>query len=547
MDITILFGLVLIIVLANLYLQKRAALKDALVWKGELVDLEEKAESSKKELGSLELSHAEIIEKSKKEAENLNNISKLVLIQKDELSQIRNAYDEVNKKLIEENSRLRESSSELVALETRAHHILNLEKNVDQLEKEKCELLNKIDASEKDLKQKELFLRDGSDKLNKLMGRIDLYSRLDEFTSVGHFETPEYLYNTAHRYVEEIKHLRSQQKILIADGLAVTYPDDLLLCVDVSQNKKILDGQIKLLLDAFNIECDLLIKKVSPSNFARTLEQIEKKAEQFEKYCATLKCGFSTEYIKLKYDECSLQYEFKLKKQQEDQEQRLIIEQIREEARIQKQCEDVIKEAEKEELLFRRLIEKAKLELSSTSDLDKGLTQAKISELEARLADAEEKGRRAKSLAEQTRAGYVYIISNIGSFGEGVYKIGLTRRADPNERVDELSGASVPFPFDIHAKILTEDAPGLEYKLHQRFKDRRVNAMNIRKEFFRVSLQEIQSAIEEILGKQVDFIMTAKADDYYGSRRLLPSLESDSEISQNFPSAMLSNPKVKII
>jgi len=537
MEITIFIGLVLIIVLANLYFQKRAALKEALLWKGELVDLKQQAELLKKEIGYLESTNSEIIEKKQQETEYLSDISKLISTQRNELSLARVDLDEVNKKLTEEKKRLSESSSAIVSLEKRAYHILELEKNVDQIEKTKAELVKKVADSEKNLKENELSIIDGTDKLQRLMGKIDLYSRIDDFTAVGHFETPEYLYNTAHRYAEEIKHIRALQKQMIADGHAVTCPDDFLLCVDASLNKKILDGQIKLLLDSFNIECDLLIEKVSPSNFARTLEQIEKKAEQLEKNCATLKCGFSTEYIKLKYDECTLRYELKLKKQQEDQEQRFIREQMREEARIQKQCEDAIKEAEKEELLFRRLIEKAKAELSSASDIDKGLTQAKISELEARLADAEDKGRRAKSLAEQTRAGYVYIISNIGSFGEGVYKIGLTRRADPNERVDELSGASVPFPFDIHAKILTDDAPGLEYKLHQRFKDRRVNAVNIRKEFFRVSLQEIQFAIEEILGKEVDFIMTAKADDYYGSRRLLPSSQSPAEISQNLPTA----------
>ena len=537
MEITIFIGLVLIIVLANLYFQKRAALKEALLWKGELVDLKQQAELLKKEIGYLESTNSEIIEKKQQGSEYLSDISKLISTQRNELSLARVDLDEVNKKLTEEKKRLSESSSAIVSLEKRAYHILELEKNVDQIEKTKAELVKKVADSEKNLKENELSIIDGTDKLQRLMGKIDLYSRIDDFTAVGHFETPEYLYNTAHRYAEEIKHIRALQKQMIADGHAVTCPDDFLLCVDASLNKKILDGQIKLLLDSFNIECDLLIEKVSPSNFARTLEQIEKKAEQLEKNCATLKCGFSIEYIKLKYDECTLRYELKLKKQQEDQEQRFIREQMREEARIQKQCEDAIKEAEKEELLFRRLIEKAKAELSSASDIDKGLTQAKISELEARLADAEDKGRRAKSLAEQTRAGYVYIISNIGSFGEGVYKIGLTRRADPNERVDELSGASVPFPFDIHAKILTDDAPGLEYKLHQRFKDRRVNAVNIRKEFFRVSLQEIQFAIEEILGKEVDFIMTAKADDYYGSRRLLPSSQSPAEISQNLPTA----------
>ena len=523
MEVIILIGLAAFILITKLYFQKNAALKDALVWRGKLINLEEETEAAKKELISTQSLHLELVEKNRSETENLKNLGSEILSKKAELSSNSQMLAEANVKLSEETKRLHATSNELVSLEKRTQHILELEKNVTNIEKEKTNLSKKIEVLEEILRKKETALADGSDKLKNLMQRVDLYSRVDEFTSVGHFETPEYMYNTSHRYVEEIKHNRDMQKKLIDDRVAVIYPSDFLLCVDESLNKKVLEGQVKLLLDAFNIECDLLIERVGPSNYPRTLEQIEKKAEQLEKCCATLKCGFSQEYIKSKFDECTLRYEYKLKQQQEDEEQSLIREQIREETRIQKQCEVAIKKAEEEELLFRRLIEKAKLELSSASDMDKGLTQAKISELEIRLADAEEKGRRAKSLAEQTRAGYVYIISNIGSFGEGVYKIGLTRRADPNERVDELSGASVPFPFDIHAKILTDDAPGLEYKLHQRFKDKRVNAVNIRKEFFRASLQEIQNAIEEILGKEVDFIMTAKANDYYGSRRLLPT------------------------
>ena len=515
--------IIIIITFANLFLKKRADLKQALRWRGQLANLEKATEDAKKELIALQSQYSETLDRHKAEVNRLQDITQSVSTQKEELSSITIALDEANKKLSKETQKLNESSRELFAIEQRTQHVLNLEQNVSLLENRKNEISLKINKLENELKVKNTDISNATNEMSGLMQRIDLYSRLDEFTSVGHFESPEYLYNTSQRYAEEIKVVRESQKKLINEKMAVTYPEDFLLCIDQSLNKRVVDGQIKLILNAFNIECDRLIGKVNPSNFARTVTQIHEKAEQLEKWCATLKCGFSTEYVKLKYDECGLRYEYQLKKEQEEQEQRLIKEQMREEARIQKQCKDAIEKAESEELLFRRLIEMAKIELSSGSDLDNGLTRAKISELEARLADAEERARRAKSLAEQTRAGYVYIISNIGSFGEGVYKIGLTRRADPNERVDELSGASVPFPFDVHAKILTEDAPGLEHKLHQRFKDRRVNAINIRKEFFRVSLHEIQSAIEEILEKDVDFIMTAKADDYYGSRRLLPS------------------------
>jgi hypothetical protein len=124
-------------------------------------------------------------------------------------------------------------------------------------------------------------------------------------------------------------------------------------------------------------------------------------------------------------------------------------------------------------------------------------------------------------MAEQTRRGFVYVISNLGAFGEGVFKIGLTRRLDPQERVDELSSASVPFPYDVHAICYSDDAPALEHALHKRFSDRRVNAVNHRKEFFRVKLEDIQAALEEIVDDSVEFTMTAKAEDYFQTKRLL--------------------------
>ena len=363
-------------------------------------------------------------------------------------------------------------------------------------------------------------IKKGELDLNELMDGIDLYSRLDEYTAHGHFEMPKYLYETSVRYAEEIKDIRQQQKDMIKDKTAITFPETTVISSDKAFNKKILNGQVKLMLTAFNIECDMLIGKVSPSSFGRTLERIEKLANTLEKSAATLECGFDIDYIELKFEECKLQYEYTLKKQEEVAEQKLIKEQIREEQRAIKEFEKAVSDAEKEEKMYRNLLDKAREELIKATDQERSDMEERIMLLEQQLAEAEAKEERAKSMAEQTRKGHVYVISNIGSFGEDVYKIGLTRRLEPMDRVKELGDASVPFPFDVHAMIYTDDAPSLETALHREFSSQRVNAVNLRKEFFSVDLDEIKEAVEKIAGVEAEFKMTALAEDYYESLRL---------------------------
>jgi hypothetical protein len=470
---------------------KNALINNEKLINEQTLDLESKQSKIKKEIDALssKLSVIDIEYKSKNQPyqDFIKQYEKI----KSDISEAKMSFDSINSKTMQ---------------------LQKLEKDAELLKVKE----EKLQASVKSLTEQQF-------QLNELLSKIDLYTRIDEFTSVGHYETPDYLYETSKRYADEIKDIREKQKSLISSKMAVNYPDDISLCKDSSLNRKILDGQINLLLNTFNIECDFLIEKVSPSNFSRTLEQIEKKAEVLEKSCATLKCGFSIDYIKLKFEECKLQYEFKLKKQEEQEEQALIREQMREEARLQKEYEVAIRNAEEDELRFRRLIDKAREELATLNGQEYAITSAKISELETRLQEALDKGARAKSLAEQTRRGFVYVISNLGSFGEDVYKIGLTRRLDPQERVDELGGASVPFTFDIHAVCFSEDAPTLERALHKKFSHKRINAVNFRKEFFKVSLEEIQEAVKELTGSEVDFKFTVKANDYFESRRLLAS------------------------
>jgi hypothetical protein len=357
-------------------------------------------------------------------------------------------------------------------------------------------------------------------QIEALMAQIDVYSRIDEFTQLGHYATPDYLYDTAERFQIEIKSVRESQKKLIRDRQAIVFPAVIEITGNKSLDTKILNGQARLLLTAFNIKCDFLIGKVNPGNYPRTLEQIERQANALEKSVADLHCGFTEEYVELKFRECRLQYQFRLKKQEEMEEQRLIREQMREEERARREYEAAVKKAENEERIYHEMLERARQQLADATADERLAAEQRIADLEKQLADAEARGVRAKGLAEQTRRGHVYVISNIGSFGEDIYKIGLTRRLDPMDRVKELGDASVPFTFDVHAIIFSEDAPGMESALHRKFTHHRVNAVNLRKEFFRVDLHRIKAAVEEISGGEADFRMTVIAEEYFETRRL---------------------------
>lgn len=396
----------------------------------------------------------------------------------------------------------------------------NLKADKDKMAQELDDNLGKLNNINTQISNLSIDHEKAVIKKQELMSLIDLYSRMEMFTSQGHFEEPSYLYETSARFVEEIKRVRQKQKEHIKDKTAVTYPQSLTITSDSKTDKKILTGQVNLMLSSFNVDCDFLIGKVKPSSFTRTLEQIDNLSTKLEKSAATLHCGFNTEYVKLKFDECKLQYQHSLKKQDEKEEQRLIKERMREEVKAQKEYERAIVEAEKEEKMYRKMLKKAKEALTHVSEDERIITQQRIEDLEQQLAEAIAKEERAKSLAEQTRKGHVYVISNVGSFGENVYKIGLTRRLDPMDRVKELGDASVPFRFDVHAIIHAEDAPALESALHRKFKEKRINAVNFRKEFFRTDLIEIKNAVDEIVDNEIDFKMTALAEEFYESKRL---------------------------
>ncbi len=420
-----------------------------------------------------------------------------------------------------------EASSLLARRERELHEVEGRTRELRQLESRASEIRDLIDNGqarrddlEGQIEERDALAKEKEAELRRLQSDLDLYSRIEEFVAYGIFEQPEYLHEASERYQIEIKRVREEQANLIRDKRAVEIPADVQIEGSSKKGSAVLDGQAKMMLRAFNIECDLLMGKLNPSNFDRTLERIERNAAALEKTTASLMCGISTDYVTLKFEECRLFYEYKLKKADEQEEQRAIREQIREEQKAIREYEKAIADAEREERMYEASLERARAELAAANESEKAGMATRVAMLEQQLQEAHAKEDRAKSLAEQTRRGHVYIISNIGSFGENIYKIGLTRRLDPMDRVKELGDASVPFRFDVHAVIFSEDAPALEAELHRRFSQRRVNAVNLRKEFFAVSLTEIRSAVNEISGSEAEFTMTAVAEEYYETLRL---------------------------
>jgi hypothetical protein len=242
------------------------------------------------------------------------------------------------------------------------------------------------------------------------------------------------------------------------------------------------------------------------------------------------------EFLEARLDELKWAVAVQRLKEKEREEQRAIRERIRDEEKARKEYERAIKQAEREEEVLSKALEKACQEFAAASAEDRAKYETKLQDLESKLREAEEKNQRALSMAQQTKCGHVYIISNIGSFGEGIYKIGLTRRLEPLDRVRELGDASVPFAFDVHALIYSEDAPALEAALHRRFVQCQVNKVNRRKEFFRVGLQDIRSIVEE-MNCEVKWTLAAEAREYSETLALERQMQEDPEFRKRWTEA----------
>lgn len=387
---------------------------------------------------------------------------------------------------------------------------IDLERITRELENNKAELELTIASLNSDISAKNIEL----EKKKQDLIFVDDEIVVQQFG----LYTPQFDFANALDYKEELAKVRALQKELIKNDEAVSGADFWEVNGSKTKGKKMVSDTKKLLLRAFNTECDSIVSKVRYTNFDASLERIYKSSETISKLGTVMNIFITQKYLDAKVKELRLAFEYQQKKEQEKEEAKAARAEQKEQAKVQRELEEQMKKVEKEQSHYQSAYQKLMTQLTNNPD-DSDLLQKK-DELEKHLSDID------KSIADldyrraNMKAGYVYIISNIGSFGEGVYKIGMTRRLEPQERIDELGDASVPFGFDVHALIFSDDAPALEAALHRAFADKKVNMVNQRREFFRVSLDEIKQVVKENYDKTVEFYDVPDAEQYRVSEKM---------------------------
>ena len=373
------------------------------------------------------------------------------------------------------------------------------------IDKELNNRKNELDYIEKSISK-------SSSNLKEIREYIELFSvEKDLIETASHY--PKYNLLDSEKYKTKLEQIKSSQKQLIKDKRDIV----LIGSLSESVNHILFQKITKLALTSFNVQCDNIILKVNSKNIETSEKKIEKIYNSINQSLSHTNAEISEQLFWLKQQELYLNYEYEHKKQEEKEEQRALKAQIREEQKVLREIERAQQKAEQEEIEYEHLLAESKkqleLEMAEKTDKEKNNLMSKIKELELKLEEAHTKKEKALSMAQQTKRGHVYVISNIGSFGDNLYKIGMTRRLEPVDRVKELGDASVPFPFDIHAMIFSENAPDLEKSLHNTFNDRRVNKINTRKEFFHVTLEEIEKHCTS-LGLKMKFTKLAEATEW---------------------------------
>lgn len=389
--------------------------------------------------------------------------------------------------------------------------LVTLKAEIAALTAKKSELAASIGDLSADIAKKTQELSElhaAADEKEKEIYKLTTEIEMQEFG----IYTPTYDFATSDLYKLALKNLRDMQKEAIKNGVAVMASSQLTVDGSVSKGTKMLKDIQKLLLRAFNSECDDIIEHVRLSNAQLSGERICKSAAQISKLAANWKLQLSDQYIQYKLQEMHLALDFQQKKAEEKEHIRALKEQQREEARVQKEIEEARKRLQKEQAHYNNALSTILERIAASGETAELLE--KKEELLSHLDDTQKAIQDVDYREANKRAGYVYVISNVGAFGENVYKIGMTRRLDPMERVDELGDASVPFRFDVHALIFSDDAPSLENALHAAFESKKVNKVNHRREFFRVTLDEIKNEVRKNFDKTVEWADIPEADEY---------------------------------
>lgn len=398
----------------------------------------------------------------------------------------------------------------------RYQDLSGIEKDIEQREKDiqtKKQELQGMEKEKQDMEKETADLKALSEALQQEINTLES----NEIT-YGLYK-PQFNFETSAEYDNKLDAIREQEKSLIDQGKAAFSAVTWTVEGSAKKGEQMTKQAAKLMLRAFNGECDAAVARVKWNNIGTMENRVNTAFSAINRLGAANRISIVEDYLKLKIDELHLEFERQEKLYQEKEEQKRIREQMREEEKARAEFERAQQKAEEEETKYEESLKKAREEVAHATGKQLEELQSKIADLESNLADAQARKERAISQAQLTKAGHMYVVSNIGSFGENVYKIGMTRRLEPMDRIDELGNASVPFDFDVHAIVYSENVPELEHKFHEKLSHLRLNLLNERREFFYVTLDELAKTAKEF-GLSIELTKIAEAKEFRASESM---------------------------
>lgn len=358
---------------------------------------------------------------------------------------------------------------------------------VEELEKEKSSVLEKLQY--------------GNSILSKLLGAYAKAETLVSQIKAG-LPPPSFKIDDDEGLKSAIREIRGKQYELIASQRATSSMTDWTWFGSKSDGQKLIKTYNKLMISAFNAEFDMARDKMRHGSYDAAINKLRVSIQTLEKLAETVNVRISSEYLSTKEKELKIWHADLVRKHEEKEARKKQQAILREQNKILGRSSD---DDEDEEIEIENQLATCSVELEKARELAKQIAGDDLAKLELKIEEIEEEKRKLEakfertiSQAQITRAGYIYVISNIGSFGEGVCKIGMTRRLEPMDRVVELGDASVPFRFDVHTLAFVDDAPRLEKAIHKVFNSKRVNQENHRKEFFFISPEDVKSVMDNI-------------------------------------------------
>ena len=367
------------------------------------------------------------------------------------------------KALEQENAELREALARLGAIE-----IAQVQAELNQLREALTSARHELASVQAEL----VLVRD-----EQILQEIGIYE----------YEHP---LDHSFQYKDALDRIKAQYKAMAKSNQAVSAITGWQVNGSEAEGRRMVNDTSKLLLRAYNNEADNAVRSMKPYKLKTSIDRLEKARRTISKLGRTMNIEITEGYHRLRIDELRLTADYLQKVAEEKEAEREEKERLREEAKARREFEAETARLQKEASHYRNALAAM---AANGDEVAQAEAKAKLAEIEAAIEGVAER-------AANIRTGHVYVISNVGAFGERMVKIGMTRRLEPLERVKELGDASVPFRYDVHALVFSHDAVGLESRLHQEFADRRVNLVNERREFFYVTPTEVRDALARIDG-----------------------------------------------